>query len=55
MSASEALFLDDKEPNVKGARAVGIHAIRFRSIEQLRKRPAKNLNFPFCPLTPRKG
>lgn len=32
---SEALFVDDKEPNVQGARAVGIRAIRFQSVEQL--------------------
>jgi len=32
--ASEALFADDKEPNVKGARAVGMHAVQFRSLEQ---------------------
>ena len=34
--ASEALFVDDKEPNVQGARAVGMHAIQFQSVEQFR-------------------
>lgn len=48
VSASEALFLDDKEPNVKGARAVGIHAIRFRSIEQLRS-DLQEFEFPILP------
>jgi len=32
--ASEALFVDDKEPNVQGARAVGMRALQFRSMEQ---------------------
>lgn len=36
VAPSEALFVDDKEPNVQGARAVGIRAIRFRSVEQFR-------------------
>ena len=34
--ASEALFVDDKEPNVQGARAVGMRAIQFQSTEQFR-------------------
>src|SRR5882724_6533784 len=48
MAASEALFIDDKEPNVQGARAVGIRAIRFQSIEQLRSE-LRELGFPFLP------
>jgi putative hydrolase of the HAD superfamily len=32
----ETLFVDDREANVEGARAVGIRAIRFHSVEQLR-------------------
>jgi FMN phosphatase YigB (HAD superfamily) len=48
VAASEALFIDDKEPNVQGARAVGIRAIRFQSIEQLR-RELRELKFPFLP------
>jgi putative hydrolase of the HAD superfamily len=48
VSASEALFLDDKEPNVQGALAVGIHAIRFRSIEQLRS-DLQEFEFPILP------
>jgi putative hydrolase of the HAD superfamily len=34
---SETLFLDDKSENTAGAEKVGLHAIRFSSIEQLRK------------------
>jgi HAD superfamily hydrolase (TIGR01509 family) len=37
VAASEALFVDDKEHNVQGARAVGMQAIRFQSVEQLSK------------------
>jgi putative hydrolase of the HAD superfamily len=34
VAAGEALFLDDREPNVEGARRVGLHAMLFRSAEQ---------------------
>jgi putative hydrolase of the HAD superfamily len=34
VAASEALFVDDKEANVLGARAVGIRSIQFRSAKQ---------------------
>lgn len=33
----EAVFIDDIEPNVEGARAVGIHAIQFEDIHQCLK------------------
>jgi len=33
--ASQALFIDDREINIKGARAVGIRGILFRSVEHL--------------------
>jgi putative hydrolase of the HAD superfamily len=46
--ASEALFVDDKEQNVQGARALGMHAIRFQSIEQLAG-DLKELGFPILP------
>jgi putative hydrolase of the HAD superfamily len=46
--ASEALFVDDKEPNVKGARAVGMRAIQFRSVEQFRN-DLERLGFPTLP------
>lgn len=35
--APEAIFIDDREDNVQGARAVGIHGIQFQSGEQLVK------------------
>jgi putative hydrolase of the HAD superfamily len=34
VAAGEALFLDDREENVEGARRVGLHALLFRSPEQ---------------------
>jgi putative hydrolase of the HAD superfamily len=36
VNAADALFLDDRETNVQGARALGIRAIRFQSVAQLR-------------------
>jgi putative hydrolase of the HAD superfamily len=48
VAPSEALFVDDKEPNVEGARAVGLRAIQLRSLEQLR-RDLKDLGFPILP------
>ena len=38
ISAREALFVDDREINVEGARAVGMHAHLFTSAEDLRVR-----------------
>ncbi|MGB7603419.1 MAG: HAD family phosphatase [Candidatus Sulfotelmatobacter sp.] len=35
--AEEALFVDDREINVRAAREVGIKAVRFRSVRQLRE------------------
>lgn len=35
-AASETLFLDDKELNVEGARALGIHAFQFQSVAGLK-------------------
>ena len=46
--ASEALFVDDKEPNINGARAVGMRAIQFRSVEQFRN-DLEKLGFPALP------
>jgi putative hydrolase of the HAD superfamily len=48
VAPSEALFLDDKEPNVQGAHAVGIRAIRFQSVKQL-SGELKELGFPILP------
>jgi putative hydrolase of the HAD superfamily len=47
-AASEALFVDDKEANVQGARAVGMRAIRFQSVDQLR-RDLEAEGFPVLP------
>jgi putative hydrolase of the HAD superfamily len=33
----ETLFIDDKRPNVEAARALGIHAIQYSSVEDLRQ------------------
>ena len=37
VTAQEALFLDDREINIRGARSLGIAAIHFQSVAQLRK------------------
>jgi putative hydrolase of the HAD superfamily len=50
VSAAQAVFVDDREPNVRAARALGIHAIQFRSITQL-KDDLENLAFPILPAT----
>ena len=48
VAASEALFVDDKEVNVLGARAVGIRAIQFRSAKQFGEELGK-LDFRILP------
>ncbi len=48
VSASQALFLDDRDINIQAARVLGIHAIRVQSMEQLR-RDLQNLGFPILP------
>jgi putative hydrolase of the HAD superfamily len=35
--ASETVFIDDREENVAGARAIGMTAFRFRSLPELRR------------------
>jgi putative hydrolase of the HAD superfamily len=37
VKASEAIFLDDREVNIKAARALGIQSIRVQSAEQLQR------------------
>lgn len=37
LNPEECLFIDDMEPNVAGALAVGIPAVRFHSVEDLRR------------------
>jgi putative hydrolase of the HAD superfamily len=46
--ATEALFIDDREPNIRAARSLGMQAIQFRSIEQL-KRELEAIGFPVLP------
>jgi putative hydrolase of the HAD superfamily len=46
--AEETLFVDDREINVKAARDLGIHAVQFRSVEQLRK-DLSAMKFPILP------
>ena len=48
VSAAEALFVDDKESNVEGARAVGLHAIQFSSVRKFSDDLTK-LDFPVLP------
>jgi len=48
VSAAESLFVDDREPNIRAARALGIHAIQFRSIARL-KDDLEALGFPITP------
>ena len=49
VSAEEALFLDDREANIQAARDLGIHAIQFRSMGQLREE-MQAAGFAFLPL-----
>ncbi|MGB6384149.1 MAG: HAD family phosphatase [Terriglobales bacterium] len=48
VSADEALFVDDREANIQAARALGLHAIQFRSITQL-KDDLEIMGFPILP------
>jgi putative hydrolase of the HAD superfamily len=48
VSAADALFIDDREPNIQAARALGIRAIQFRSIAQL-KDELDVMGFPVLP------
>ena len=48
VTASEALFLDDREINIRAAQALGIYSVRFESIEQLRRELAAE-DFPILP------
>ena len=50
VAAAEALFIDDREINVRAARQLGIHAIQFNSVAQLRKE-LEALRFSTLPTT----
>ena len=47
-SAAETLFVDDREPNIRAARALGMRAIQFLSISQL-KGDLEALGFTLSP------
>jgi len=49
ISAQEALFVDDREVNIRADRALGIHGIEYRSIAQL-KDELEALGFPVLPV-----
>lgn len=44
--AGRALFVDDREINIQGARAAGMHGIVFESLESLRDELARDYNVP---------
>lgn len=48
VAAAEALFIDDRENNIQAARALGMRAIQFRSVGQLRNE-LDGLGFPILP------
>jgi putative hydrolase of the HAD superfamily len=48
VSAPEALFVDDRENNIQAARALGMHAVQFQSVGQL-KHDLEALGFPILP------
>jgi putative hydrolase of the HAD superfamily len=50
VQAQETLFVDDREPNVSSAKSVGIRAIQFQNVEQLRQELSE---VPFTVLPPR--
>jgi|SRR5580704_1582068 putative hydrolase of the HAD superfamily len=48
VAAAESLFLDDREGNIRAASALGMHAIQFHSVAQL-KRDLAASGFPILP------
>jgi putative hydrolase of the HAD superfamily len=50
VSPAEALFIDDKIENVAAARELGIHAIQFSSIHQLRQELVNSALFKGLPV-----
>ncbi len=48
VAAAEALFVDDRENNIQAARTLGMRAIQFRSVAQLKDELA-TLGFPLLP------
>ena len=50
LAPEEALFLDDKPENVEAARSLGLHAVQFRNVPQLRMELEKQNLLPGWPL-----
>ncbi len=48
VSPTDCLFIDDREVNIAAARAMGIHAVQFQSMGQLRSE-LERLGFPTLP------
>jgi putative hydrolase of the HAD superfamily len=48
VSAEESLFVDDRKINIQAARSLGMRAIQFRSIGQL-KHDLEGMGFPILP------
>ena len=48
VAAENAMFIDDREANIKAAHALGIHAIHLRALSQLREE-VEALGFPVLP------
>jgi putative hydrolase of the HAD superfamily len=48
VAGPEALFVDDRQNNIEAARALGMHAIQFRSVAEL-KNELEALGFPILP------
>jgi putative hydrolase of the HAD superfamily len=49
VAPSDSLFIDDRDVNISAARAIGIHAVQFQSIRQLRSELEQG-GFPILPL-----
>jgi putative hydrolase of the HAD superfamily len=49
VAPSETLFVDDREINVRAAREMGLHAVRFQSTVKLRK-DLEEIGFPILPV-----
>lgn len=48
VAPAEALFIDDRDENLAGARAIGMQGLRYQSVEQLR-RDLRAIGFPILP------
>ena len=48
VAPSETLFIDDRDENLAGARAIGMRGMRYQSVEQLRE-DLRAIGFPILP------